>query len=48
MCVNLFSFFLYRGFERNLETYKMLTRLKAPDLDHNAIKVLSSTSNFIF
>ncbi|XP_072764240.1 ATP-dependent 6-phosphofructokinase isoform X3 [Anoplolepis gracilipes] len=27
-----------KGFERNLETYKMLTRLKAPDLDHNAIK----------
>ncbi|XP_025267033.1 ATP-dependent 6-phosphofructokinase isoform X4 [Camponotus floridanus] len=27
-----------KGFERNLETYKMLTRLKAPDLDHSAIK----------
>lgn len=30
-----------KGFERNLETYKMLTRLKAPDLDHSAIKVQS-------
>lgn len=39
MCINLFVF--SRGFERNLETYKMLTRLKAPDLDHNAIKVQS-------
>ncbi|KMQ98444.1 6-phosphofructokinase-like isoform 2 protein [Lasius niger] len=27
-----------KGFERNLETYKTLTRLKAPDLDHDAIK----------
>ncbi|XP_029167853.1 ATP-dependent 6-phosphofructokinase isoform X4 [Nylanderia fulva] len=26
-----------KGFERNLETYKMLTRLKAPDLDHDAL-----------
>ncbi|XP_070151819.1 ATP-dependent 6-phosphofructokinase isoform X2 [Polyergus mexicanus] len=30
-----------KGFERNLETYKMLTRLKAPDLDHNAIKEIN-------
>lgn len=41
MCVNLLTFSLHRGFERNLETYKTLTRLKAPDLDHDAIKVRS-------
>lgn len=35
----------FRGFERNLETYKMLTRLKAPDLEHDANKVGSFSTH---